>query len=409
MGVDLSGVNGVGTGGTGSNFAVSNSLLTAARAKQPGITKARIQQMVASNPALANPSAWASQGSAAPATAAPAATAPTVAPTATAAPATAAPAGNFYTVSNALLDAARASQPGITKAQVRTDVAANPSLANPSGWASGAASGSAAPTTPSVPISNYPFPNAQVAPLNNLQQLAMGEGESAALGTPIPGQGAANASGTPAASTGMPGVINPASQNFANLESGTYLNPAQNPYLQQTYQDAANQMTTAYQDATAPSLEALANEAGGFGGSAMGQNLGVAQGQLNYGLSDLANQVYGGNYNNVMNEMTSALPQTTQMGLAQSLPSSELMNLGSLSQEQLQNELNTQYQNQTAQAEYPFELGSYLGGALGTAGGGTGTATGTTTNPNYQSTGQSLAGLGMTGVSTGLLASLSGA
>lgn len=65
----------------------------------------------------------------------------------------------FHIVSNALLNAARASSPGITKAQIRTDVAGNSALSNPASWAA------QAPGQPgALPAGTPPGTNTMPAP-----------------------------------------------------------------------------------------------------------------------------------------------------------------------------------------------------------------------------------------------------
>jgi hypothetical protein len=72
-------------------------------------------------------------------------------------------------------------------------------------------------------------------------------------------------------------------QQLQNTISGQYLDPATNPYLNQTYDAAARQIT--------PRVNSLFEASGRYGS-------GAHQGVLGQTLSDLGTNIYGGNYNN---------------------------------------------------------------------------------------------------------------
>ncbi len=71
-------------------------------------------------------------------------------------------------------------------------------------------------------------------------------------------------------------------QNLQDTIAGRYLDPASNPYLSQTYDAAARQIT--------PRINSLFEASGRYGS-------GAQQGVLGQNLSDLATNIYGGNYN----------------------------------------------------------------------------------------------------------------
>lgn len=71
-------------------------------------------------------------------------------------------------------------------------------------------------------------------------------------------------------------------QQLQNTISGQYLDPATNPYLNQTYDAAARQIT--------PRVNSLFEASGRYGS-------GAHQGVLGQSLADLGTSIYGGNYN----------------------------------------------------------------------------------------------------------------
>jgi len=99
------------------------------------------------------------------------------------------------------------------------------------------------------------------------------------LGGTMGGSSPAGTTTTTTAQTLPPGAL----QNIQDTISGRYLDPASNPYLSNTYDYAARQIT--------PRVNSIF-EAGGRYGS------GAHQGVLGQNLSDLANNIYGTNYQN---------------------------------------------------------------------------------------------------------------
>ena len=99
-----------------------------------------------------------------------------------------------------------------------------------------------------------------------------------ALGGTQGGSKPAGTTTTTTAQTLAPGGL----QNLQDTIAGHYLDPASNPYLNQTYDAAARQIT--------PRVNSLFEASGRYGS-------GAHQGVLGQNLSDLATNIYGGNYN----------------------------------------------------------------------------------------------------------------
>lgn len=221
----------------------------------------------------------------------------------------------------------------------------------------------------------YPFPDFQVAGLNPLEQ-----------------QGIGQQAGT--ARTLQGGVTPAAEQNLQSTLSGKYLDPSTNPWLQKTYDAAADAVTNQYQFATAPSEMSTAALSGAFGGSGDATARMENQFGLGRNLSDLASNIYGQNYQNERQNQLGAMESLGGIESGILAPSQALLQAGGFQQAQQQQENNAAYQNQYNRANYPYQQLSFLSQLLQNASGGGGTSSSTGPNPNYQSPLQTGLGLG---------------
>ena len=146
------------------------------------------------------------------------------------------------------------------------------------------------------------YPGVQVAPFSPLQE----QGFSQLQDTAVPA---------------MQGVANTTAGQYNTLESGAYLNPETNPALQQMVQLSDNQIQN--------------NLASQFASS--GRNIeGSAPVQASQ-MANVAADIYGGAYNNTLNDMTSALGQGGNVASLQGAPGSALLGAGGQIQSQAQN------------------------------------------------------------------------
>lgn len=207
-----------------------------------------------------------------------------------------------------------------------------------------------------------PAMNVSVAPFNSTQTGAMD----------YLTRGAAPASA---------GLAGNAAGNLNATLSGDFLNPGTNPYLDATYNAAARNTTNQYTNAIAPMSAVNAMQAGVSGGTADQQNQAFNRFNLGQNLSDLAAQIYGGNY---------AQERTRQLQAAQLVPSTQgALNqpgatglaVGGLQQGQTQAGLDASTRNAVSQTQWPYQLTSFLASLAGQAGGGTGTTTSVGPNP----------------------------
>lgn len=166
--------------------------------------------------------------------------------------------------------------------------------------------------------------------------------------------------------------INPSASAAAANQfetSGALLNPAANPYLQNTFNLAANNVQNQ-----------LSSEFAGNGSNVI-NSLPVQSDQMN----NLATQLFGGAYQQGLNAMTqaSALAPSIQQGTY--IPGQELYQAGNLQQQQNQNLINA-----------PYNALSWYSGLLGLNGSSLG---GSQSQMNSDSTMQN-AGMGLAAAGT---------
>lgn len=208
---------------------------------------------------------------------------------------------------------------------------------------------------------------------------------------------------------------NPTLQAFAN---GQFAGP--NPYLNQYYNQAANQLTQQYQLGTQPALMAEFQQAGAFNSPGFNQAQGLAQSQFGNSLATLGADIYEPAYQQGMQNMLTAgqgLQQNAQfntgnqLAAAQGLPAAAagmfapgqalaglagqtygnlynfanqtgqgLYNAGAGFQQQQQNLNNALQSNAALSTNWPFALLGQLGAGLGVAGMGQGQSIATGNN-----------------------------
>ena len=153
---------------------------------------------------------------------------------------------------------------------------------------------------------------------------------------------------------------------YGNLESGSLLNPATNPSLQGMVQLADNQIQN--------------NLASQFAGS--GRNIEASAPVQASQMANVASDIYGGAYNNTLNNMTAGLGQASQLegenlmpgSTALSVPGSQLSSYGSLLGAMPGGTASTPYYTNVGAGALSGAIpGSLIGNALGgSAGGGWG-------------------------------------
>jgi hypothetical protein len=185
------------------------------------------------------------------------------------------------------------------------------------------------------------------------------------------------------ATAGSP-VMDAANTNALDTIQGKYLDPASNPYLQKTYDDAAG--------AANSSVNSAFSSAGRYGS---GAHTGVLADKNN----QLANQIYGGNYQQERSRQTAMSALAPSLAAGDYNDANALLGAGNIQQQQSANDLQDQINRFNFGQNMPLErLGGYNSLLQGFGGLG---GSSSSTQPLYTNTGAGILGGGMTGLSLG--------
>jgi hypothetical protein len=166
------------------------------------------------------------------------------------------------------------------------------------------------------------------------------------------------------------GLSNIGAMSNANFAAGNQAGP--NPVLGQYFNSMATPLTSQYNLATQPALNAEFQQAGAFNSNGFNQAQGLAQQGLGQSLASLGTGIAVPAYEQGQQLQLQAAQGTPAAVQGLYAPSQNLYQAGSAQQQQQQNVLNTGQQNAAQQANWPFQLLQQLGGALGQASGGGG-------------------------------------
>jgi len=114
--------------------------------------------------------------------------------------------------------------------------------------------------------------------------------------TPFSSQTEAAMAGTENRALNPPGYQTNYQTNLSDTLGGNYLDPATNPYLKSTYDQAAARVTDTWNTSVLPSINASFAGSGGMGGGIQPQLVNQSAGRLGDSLAGLATNIYGGNY-----------------------------------------------------------------------------------------------------------------
>lgn len=156
------------------------------------------------------------------------------------------------------------------------------------------------------------------------------------------------------AMSGSP-VVNAAQQQQLDTINGQYLNPDTNPYLQQTYDQAADRVTDSFARGTAAQTDARFARAGAFGGSAWNEMQGANQQALGDSLGGLAANIYGNNYANERSRQQQASQFSPNFAAQDYRDADALLNVGGMQQQQGQQYLTDDYSRFNQAQQYPYQ------------------------------------------------------
>lgn len=159
-------------------------------------------------------------------------------------------------------------------------------------------------------------------------------------------------------------LLRPASDEMMRTIQGAYLSPESNPYLQGTFDTAAKQVSDVYRNVVQPRTDSMFFGPGSMGGNSAYQET-VARNNYGFGqnLTELANQIYGGNYQQERGRQfaaTGAAPGFTSAGFQSRMaPHQAYMDIVGKPFGQTQTQTQPYFQNDLA------TLGGLLSGGAG--------------------------------------------
>lgn len=209
-----------------------------------------------------------------------------------------------------------------------------------------------------------PYAGARVAGLTPMQN----QGINAAYGNIVGGTTSADNAETMLNKT-LQGGYQQSNPYLPAATSGT------NPYLDEQFKTAAQQVTDQFNRSILPGLRTQGVQSGMYNSSRQGISEGLAAGEAQKNLANMAANIYAPAYENEMNRQLQAANiyqtgtenerqrQMAAAGLAPSLSNwgaNQLINLGGYDQQQLQNELNAQQNYWNEYQMTPLQrLGNY--------------------------------------------------
>lgn len=111
------------------------------------------------------------------------------------------------------------------------------------------------------------------------------------------------------------GATDPSMATLSNIGSGAMLNS--NPYVDAMFKQAAGRAGEQFSKYTMPGVASMFSQAGRYGSNAMGEATNQAQQNFGNTISNLATQIYGGNYANERGLQQQALGQMGSQFLGQ--------------------------------------------------------------------------------------------
>ena len=224
-----------------------------------------------------------------------------------------------------------------------------------------------------APYNPYPFET--VAPFTQDQNAAMDMVRQRAL------------SGSP--------VTNAAQQQTLNTINGQYLNPATNPWLQQTFDTAANRVSDAFARGTAAQTDSRFAQSHGYGGSAWNEAQQANQTALGDSLSGLAANLFGNNFAQERNRQQQASQFAPNLAAQDYRDAEALLNVGGMQQGLGQAYLSDDAQRFAQAQQYPYQQFQTFGQLFNPNLGSTQTQTQPGVSPVSGLLGGALGGLGI--------------
>ena len=190
-------------------------------------------------------------------------------------------------------------------------------------------------------------------------------------------------------------VVNAAQQQTLNTINGDYLNPSTNPYLQQTFDQAAGRVTDAFSRGTAAQTDARFARAGAFGGSAWNEMQGANQQALGDSLAGMAANIFGNNYAQERNRQQQASQFAPNLAAQDYRDAEALLNVGGMQQGLGQQYLSDDLSRFNQAQQWPYQQFQTFGQLFNPALGSSTTQTQPGVSPVSGLLGGALGGLGI--------------
>ena len=150
-------------------------------------------------------------------------------------------------------------------------------------------------------------------------------------------------------------VVNAAQQQTLNTINGDYLNPQTNPYLQQTFDTAADRVTDAFSRGTAAQTDSRFAQSHGYGGSAWNEAQQANQTALGDSLGGLAANIFGNNYAQERSRQQQASQFAPNLAAQDYRDAEALLNVGGMQQGLGQAYLSDDAQRFAQAQQYPYQ------------------------------------------------------
>ncbi|KMJ53790.1 hypothetical protein ACG97_05970 [Vogesella sp. EB] len=152
-----------------------------------------------------------------------------------------------------------------------------------------------------------------------------------------------------------------------NTLNGQYMSPDSNPWLKGTYDAMAGRMSDAYARGTGAQTMAQFNNAGAYGGSAMQEVQQANNTAFADSLGQLANQVYGDNYQQERGRQLQAGLMAPTYGNQAYTDAAALQGVGAAKQAQDQSKLDMNYSDWQNAKNWGYTGYDMLSGMLGSS------------------------------------------
>lgn len=151
----------------------------------------------------------------------------------------------------------------------------------------------------------------------------------------------------------------------AEASLGGFIGGGANPYLDAMVNRSQQGVADNFNRMTKPQIESAMVGSGSFGNSGYNQLMQNQQEAAARQMGDISTQMYGNAYEGDQARRMAAIGMAPQFGNRGYQDAGQLLSAGGIEQQQLQNNLDFQYQQQQDALSYPFKQLQATGGVMG--------------------------------------------